>query len=322
MMHAQLVMTTRGALNGPVVFRRFAHVPLNLGLVSRCVAMQGTLTGSIATHPHSEARASPAEAIQPHRATDAKYIPRWLSQAQQAIIASDEFRLLCHEILRHVEQRRLTDTFTESTHAEQCNLLDDIYAQILTDGGSTNQYELLVRTNMDVALCNAVLIARNQPTEQNLLETIERITATGILSLLSSLPRESYRGAIQSLLGRALPSQLRAPLWNRRLEHSAAEEEFHRQQSASRLGMISNDDLLIASMCQSTLGTSIDGIDPLSLEAMKVALSFDAGADVLACYLTSTVSLRFLAGIATFDCTVTDGNSRFLVSSCGSRCPL
>lgn len=283
--------------------------------------MQNTLTESLATHTHSEARASPAEAAQSHRASDAKYIPRWLSQAQQAIVASDEFRLLCREILGHVEQRRLTDTFTASSHAEQCNLLDDIYAQILTDGGSTNKYELLVRANMDVALCNAVLIARNQTTDQNLLETIERITATGILSLLSSLPRESYRGAIQSLVGRALPSQLRAPLWTRRLEHPAAEEEFHRQQSASRLGMMSNDDLLIASLCQSTLGDGIHGIDPLSLEAMKVALSFDAGANILACNLTSPVSLRSFAGIVMFDCIVTVGNLRFLVNFCGSQCP-
>lgn len=192
-------------------------------------------------------------------------------QAQRAVTNSDEFNIICRDVVRHVDERNLADSFTELSDAEQQNLLDDVFAQL---GASANQYEQCVESRVDACLSEAVMAARNVSTEESVVETVEKFASCGILSLLSSIPYENFLGAAQALVGRSVPSQLRAPLWTRRLGHLSAEESFHREQNADRLGTISVDDAAILAECKAILGkTTVGSLKPGDLEAMKISLS-------------------------------------------------
>lgn len=194
-------------------------------------------------------------------------LPRWLEEAQRRIFASDEFKAFTREVVQCVQQRKPDGL------AEQHKLVDDAYNRIVDAGSSRSGplFEAFVCSEMDAALCSAVAARQATATKQhNAIATIERYAATGIVGLLSVLPRHDYQGAFAALIGRALPPQLRVPLWTRCLQHMSAEEEFYRLQRIDRIAMA---DPTVADRCEALLGKHLDGLRSAELTALKSALS-------------------------------------------------
>lgn len=218
---------------------------------------------SIASSCSSSAASNASSA----QSTDTR-LPRWLEEAQRRIFASDEFRTLSRDLVRCVKARNPAGL----SATEQHKLVDDTYNRIVDAESSGPSFEALVSSEMDAALCNAVAAHQVAATKPNSATvTIERYAATGIVGLLSVLPRDEYQGALASLIGRALPRQLRVPLWTRSLQHRTAEEEFHRLRRIDRIAM--TDDESLEDRCTALLGKHIDDLQPAALSAMKSALS-------------------------------------------------
>jgi len=117
--------------------------------------------------------------------------PAWLRAAQDETASSDAFRQLCRELVWRVEHRGDGGAgFGALSPAARDALLEDVYGQMVVDGGSAGQFEALLSAQLDLSLSRAVTAARLEGEQRgggsaSVVELIEAEASAGILALLA-----------------------------------------------------------------------------------------------------------------------------------------